>query len=91
MSVLIFHLVKLGLSGIEDYENLNHKELVMLKLSECLSEVLRSSILSVLNILLKQLAKIGTFYKPEEVESNIQLVTFGVMDLLRCKCIGTKS
>lgn len=46
--------------------------------------------LTILNIILKQLVKIGSFYKADEVESNIQLVTFGVMDLLRCKCIGSK-
>lgn len=52
MSILIFHLVKLGLAGVENHDNLNEKELVMLKSSECISEVLRSSVVSVLTILL---------------------------------------
>lgn len=30
-------------------------------------------------------------YKSDEIESNIILTTFGIMDLLRCKCIGSKS
>lgn len=29
-------------------------------------------------------------YQPDDHESNIDFITFGVLDLLRCKCIGSK-
>lgn len=41
--------------------------------------------------MLSKLIKIRSLYNDQKLEANIHLVTFGVMDLLRCKCIGSKS
>lgn len=47
--------------------------------------------LNFLNLMLGKLVQVRTRYEDQKLESNIHLVTFGVMDILRCRCVGSKS
>jgi len=42
------------------------------------------------NGLLQELNAIKDSYAEGDIESQIDMISFGVMDLLRCKCIGSK-
>jgi hypothetical protein len=46
--------------------------------------------LRILNNTLTHLNSIRKSYKEDLLEANIDLVSFNVLDILRCKCIGYK-
>jgi hypothetical protein len=43
-----------------------------------------------LNNFIRALNSVRSKYRDGTLESSIDLVTFGVMDLLRCRCVTTK-
>lgn len=86
----ISEVLQLVSAGIQENEELASNELTMLKAAECLSECSNTYTLLFLNTTLQYLNLIRKQYQPDEPESNIDLITFNVLDVLRCKCIGSK-
>lgn len=83
-------MLQLVSAGIQGNEELPSNELTMLKAAECLIECSNTYTLLFLNTALQYLNVIRKQYRPDEPESNIDLITFNVLDVLRCKCIGSK-
>lgn len=88
---LVTDLISLASDGIMNYEFLNSREISILKLSDYLNESLKAHVLNFLNLMLGKLVKVRSRYEDQKLESNLNLVTFGVMDILRCRCVGSKS
>lgn len=60
------------------------------KLSQYLSECGETYTALILSMQLELLNVLRTKYSEEKAEAKLDLVTFGVMDLLRCRCVGGK-
>ena len=80
----------MSIGGIEGYEFVNEKEITISKMSQYLYEMFKSNLLVFLNLCLEKLVEVRGKYPEESIESNIQLITCGIMDILRCRCIGSK-
>lgn len=77
-------------AGTEGTEYLNETEVVNSKIAQYLDSCGESYTLLILSSLMKCLNSIRESYQEDDLESHIDLITFNVMDLLRCKCVGSK-
>lgn len=83
----LYHYV---LGGVIGHHELPEMDIIICKASQCLSELFEASTLAKLSTYLKGLNAIRKKYSEDLLESNLDLITFGVLDLVRCKCIGSK-
>lgn len=90
MHRLINDVFVLARAGFKDYDELNSREVSAIKISQYLRECAETYCRKILNNLLQSLNSVRSKYKDGTLESNIDLVTFGVMDLLRCRCVTSK-
>ena len=87
---IIEGLIIITLGGVEGYEFVDQKEITLSKLAEYLYETFKSYMLVFLNLALEHLVKVRFDYPETTVERHINLITFGVVDLLRCRCVGNR-
>jgi len=64
--------------------------MICLKTAEYLHEFSNVNTIGVLNTLLRGLEQARSRYPPDRIESNLDLVSCNIMDILRCKCVGRK-
>lgn len=80
----------MALEGFRGYEYLNEREVLIAKISQYFSECSQTYTLKMLNNLLSGLNKVRSRYENIVLESSLDLVTFGVMDIMRCRCVGSR-
>lgn len=61
-----------------------------MKISQYLRECAETYCLKMLNHLIRALNGVRGRYKEGALEASIDLIGFGVMDLLRCRCVTSK-
>jgi hypothetical protein len=87
---LSMNLLSLVSTGFKGYEYMNKREVIVAKLAEYGSETLEISVHRTCTEMLQVLNCLKDSYTCNDIESQIDLITFNVMDLLRCKCVGSK-
>jgi hypothetical protein len=86
-----FNAVFVYVTGpIIGYRDLPEKDIVICKVSQYLNQLFEASTLKKLSVFLTGLNQIRKCYSQDLLESNLDLITFGVLDLVRCKCMGNK-
>lgn len=60
-------LINLSVDGINGYDFLNKREITIAKLSSYLNDSLKSYVLVFLNLMLKNLVKIRSFYEDQKL------------------------
>jgi hypothetical protein len=83
----LYIMLENGFSGCEE---VNEREVKTGKIAELFSDSAASYTQKILNDLIFALNGVGEMYSGNSLESGLDLVTFGVMDILRCRCVGSK-
>lgn len=83
-------LIATSMVGVEGYDFLDEREVTITKLASILYETFKEYILIFLNGLMSFFVDVKNEYDNSSSESVINLISFTLMDILRCKCVGTK-
>lgn len=90
LDCLIMDLFSLAGKGLEGFDSFDFEEVAICKISQHLSEASHAEVLKLLNALIYALAGVRERFDPEVLESNIDLLSFQVLDLLRCRYVGSR-
>lgn len=77
-------------NGFTGCEEINEREVKTGKIAEFFSDAAATYTQKMLNDLISNLNSVSEMYGGGTLESGLDLVNFGVMDILRCRCVGSK-
>lgn len=66
------------------------EEIVALKATQFFDECSQGLLVTMLNTLIEHFNQVRKLYSEDTLESGLDLVTFNVLDILRCRCVGSK-